>query len=66
MIRKKKISELPLAQSPSKLFLLGVDAGNKSVKFSLEDLISISEDKEREMIREEIGKAKITIKKQSI
>lgn len=36
MIKKKKISELPLAQSLVGLFTIGVDAANRSVKVSLE------------------------------
>lgn len=43
MIRKKKISQLPLSESLVGLYTIGVNAANKSVKVSLEWLKSVSD-----------------------
>ena len=44
MIKKKKISQLPLADSLVGLYTIGVNAANKSVKVSLEWLKKVSDD----------------------
>lgn len=44
MIKKKKISQLPLANSLMGLYTIGVNAANKSVKVSLEWLKKVSDD----------------------
>lgn len=44
MIRKKKISQLPLSESLVGLYTIGVNAANKSVKVSLEWLKKVSDD----------------------
>ena len=36
MIRKKKISQLPLSESFIGLYTIGVDAANRSVKVSMQ------------------------------